>query len=96
MFVSAFAFKSLASGISIYSISAGTAIEVAPTASILISSFGLIPASIIVNLIWGVAIFFAYYMLQKIVPDGKIRNVTMRVGAFFVVVPAAADGFWDF
>ena len=91
----AFAFKSLASGITIYSVTAGTAVELAPTSSILMSNLGVVPASIIVNIIWLSAVFASLYLIQRMIHDGKLKRATLDLSLLFIVVIAAFDGLWD-
>ena len=91
----AFAFKSLASGITIYTVTAGTAVELAPASSILMTNLGIVSGSIIVNMIWLCAVIGSFYLIQKMVPDGKIKRLTLKIALFFIMVIAAFDGLWD-
>ena len=93
--VGAFAFKSLASGITIYTVTAGTAVELAPASSILMTNLGIVPGSIIVNMIWLCAVIGSFYLIQKMVPDGKIKRLTLKIALFFIIVIAAFDSLWD-
>jgi hypothetical protein len=93
--VGAFAFKSLASSITIYSITKGTAVELAPASSILILDYGVIFATLIVNIIWAGAVVSSFWIIQKMIIDRKIQQRTRRLAVLFVTGIAAFDGLWD-
>jgi hypothetical protein len=93
--IAAFLFKSLASGITIYTVNERTAIEVAPAASELTSAFGVVPASIIVNVVWLSSTLGALYLIEKILHAGRTKQVVLRLALIFVIVPVAFDSLWD-
>jgi hypothetical protein len=91
----AFAFKSLASGITIYTITKGRAIELAPASSLLISKFGVILGSLLVDLVWLGIIAGSFWFIQAKIGDTKIRELTLKIGLFLTIGITAFDGLWD-
>ena len=92
----AFAFKSLASIITIYAIVRHTAIEIAPTSALFISKLGVISADIIVNMIWLGATIAAFYIIQNSIQDHRLKQTTFKISAIVIISFAAVDGLWDF
>jgi hypothetical protein len=93
--IGAFAFKSLASGITIYSVTARTAIELAPASSLLISKFGVISASIIVNILWLGAVIVSFSLIERKILDPKMKQLTLELALLFIIGITGFDGLWD-
>lgn len=96
VFLLAFAFKLMACAITVYSVTiSSTATEIAPAAAILTSAFGIIPACIIVNLVWFIVTVLSFYLMMRWIPEGRVRHITLELSSIFVVLIAAVDGTWD-
>jgi hypothetical protein len=94
-FCVAFAFKILAALITIYTVGGHLATEIAPASAFLTSCFGVVSASIVANLIWIGATACSFFLMNKIIPDGRIKEYTLRISILIVVIVAAIDGLWD-
>jgi hypothetical protein len=95
LLLGAFGFRSLAAGVTIYSVEAHTATEAAPAASLLVSNFGVVTASILVNVIWVVSMLSAFFLIEKMIRDEKIKQAVLHLSVVLVLVPPAFDGLWD-
>jgi hypothetical protein len=91
----AFAFKSLASAVTVYTITTGTAIELAPASSILIAKFGVLSGSILVNLVWLSAVAASLWLIKVKIRDSKVRQFTLELALLFTIGVTAFDGLWD-
>jgi hypothetical protein len=91
----AFSFKILAALITIYSVGEHLATEIAPASAILTMNFGVVSASIVANLIWTFATVCSFVLMRKLLPEGKIKQNTIRISMIIIVVVAAVDGLWD-
>ena len=91
----AFAFKILAALITIYTVGDHLAIEIAPASEFLTSNFGVVSASVVANLIWVGATICSFFLMNRIIPEGRVKEYTLRISILIVVVVAAIDGLWD-
>lgn len=95
-FCVAFAFKILAALITIYTVGGHLATEVAPASGFLTANFGVVSASIVINLIWVGATVCSFFLMNRIIPEGRVKEHTLRISILIVVVVVAAiDGLWD-
>ena len=86
----------LASCITVYAVTIGSAVEIAPASAIFTSSLGVIPSSILGSLMWFIAIVGSFYIIQRFVKDQFVKQVTINLSVFLMILSAAIDGFWDF